>query len=167
MPIIIFFAYLLIEALTFWGVSHLIGVGWAFLALFALMVLGVVLAGTQMSQVARAAIKGERSAGRSAVDYGLITAGSICLALPGFVSSLVGLLLIIPPTRGLVRNVLAIRTKRWVEKLGMRGFEAAGKYRPTTNYGSFGGPVIDAEPDVDERDINEWTKNIKPEDFNK
>ena len=43
MPLFIF-AYFLIEALAFFGVAKLIGVGWALLATFALMFLGGALA---------------------------------------------------------------------------------------------------------------------------
>lgn len=167
MPVVIFFAYLFLEAVTFWALSQLIGVGWTLIALFVLMILGIVLAGLEMKQVARAALTGKQSAGRTGVDYGLITAGSIGLAVPGFLTSLLGLALILPPTRALIRAGLARKAKRWVEQLGMRGFEAAGKYRPTTSYGTFRGDahVIDAEPQPSEAEIHDWSANVKPEDF--
>ncbi|AKK03115.1 FxsA family protein [Corynebacterium epidermidicanis] len=178
MPIVIFLAYLVLEALAFWAVSQLIGVGWAFVALFLLLVGGIVLAGIEMKQVARAALSGQRSAGGSAVDYGLITAGSIGVAVPGFLTSIMGIFLIIAPTRALVRAALARKAKRFVEELGMRGFEAAGKYRASTSYGSFGSSetttpgnrpnndqVIDEEPQPSDEDISSWAENIDPDDF--
>ncbi|MDU0477672.1 FxsA family protein [Staphylococcus chromogenes] len=167
MPVVIFLAYLFLEAFMFWAVSQAIGVGWAFLVLFLLMFGGIIVAGIEMKQVARAALERRQSPGRSAVDYGLITAGSIGLAIPGFLTSLLGLILIVPPTRALVRNALARKAKKWIEQLGMRGFEAAGKYRPRTSYGSFrdDSRVIDAREMPSEEDISTWSEKLDPKDF--
>lgn len=175
MPLIFaFFPILLIEALTFWAVSSWLGVGWALFALFALMALGLVSAGVEMQRVGRLAAAERISAGRLAGDYGLLTAGAILAGTPGIASSVVGLLLIFPPTRALVRRILAVKMVRSIENLGVRSFEATNSHRAPTNYGSFfdrdaqhtgDQPAEVVDEVIDESEIAEWTRNIRPEDF--
>lgn len=51
----------------------------------------------------RSAVSERRAPAREAFDGTMITAGALLLVLPGFISSVVGLLLLFPPTRYLVR----------------------------------------------------------------
>lgn len=162
-PIIIAIPYFLVEALAFWGVSELIGVGWALVALFVCFFGGLVLAAFEMQRIGRVALHQQQvNPGRIAGDYGLLAAGAILVALPGFVTTILGLLLILPPTRALVRGMLAKKLRAKVENLGMRGFEATNRYREQASYGSFKDPnkVV-----IDEDELKDWSKNIKPEDF--
>lgn len=177
MPLIFaFFPILVIEALTFWAVASWLGVGWALLLLFVLMALGLVSAGVEMRRVGRLAAAQRISAGRLAGDYGLLTVGAILAGTPGIASSVVGLLLIFPPTRALARRLLAAKLVRSIEDFGVRSFEATAPGRSTTTYGSFFDPQArraDAPADgteatgevIDEAEIEEWTRNIRPEDF--
>jgi UPF0716 protein FxsA len=48
-----------------------------------------------------------RPPGREAVDGALVLVGGILLIVPGFITDLVGLSLLAPPTRALARNALA------------------------------------------------------------
>jgi UPF0716 protein FxsA len=168
------FPVLLIEALTFWAVASWLGLGWALFAVFALMGLGMVSTGVEMQRVGRLAAAKRISPGRLAGDYGLLTAGAILAATPGIASSVVGLLLIFPPTRALVRRVLAAKLVKSIEDLGVRSFEATNANRAATSYGSFfdpQGPPPAAQADqstgevIDESEIAEWTRDIRPEDF--
>ncbi|AKK08748.1 FxsA family protein [Corynebacterium testudinoris] len=152
--------YLVIEALAFWAVASWIGVGWAILTVFALMAISLILAGVEMRRVSRAAAAQKIGPGRLAGDYGLLTAGAILGGIPGIVSSILGLLLIFAPTRGLIRQVLAVKLVKTVEDLGVRSFEATNAGRAHTNYGSFGAGTV-----IDEEEIRGWTENIQPEDF--
>lgn len=164
--------YLLIEALTFWAVASSIGVGWALFTVFALMVIGMLTAGVEMRRVGRAAARQQISAGRMAGDYGLLTVGAILAGIPGIASSVVGLLLIFPLSRGLVRKYLAVKLVKTVEDLGVRSFEATNAGRAGSDYGSFGGAASSGSAGhtdatiIDEDEINEWTENMRPEDFN-
>lgn len=163
MPLIIAIPYFLIEALAFWGVSQLIGVGWALVALFICFFGGLVLAAFEMKRIGSVALHQKNpNPGRIAGDYGLLAAGSILVALPGFVTTIVGLLLILPPTRALVRGMLAKKLRAKVENLGMKGFEQANRYRQQASYGTFTDPN---KPVIDEDEIQDWTRNVKPEDF--
>ena len=85
------------------------------------------------------------------------------VALPGFVSSVVGLVLIVPVTRAVVRRVVAKQLQERISVAGARSFARVYQSRPRTSYGSFGGqsaPIV-----VDESEIVEWSKSVKPEDF--
>lgn len=172
--ILTIFPIFLIEAFTFWAVASWLGFGWALFTVFALMGIGMISTGVEMQRVSRLAAAKRISPGRLAGDYGLLTAGAILAATPGIASSIVGLLLIFPPTRALARRVLAARLVKSIENLGVRSFEATNANRAATSYGSFfnpQGPQSGAQADqttgevIDESEIVEWTRNIRPEDF--
>ncbi|WIM69725.1 FxsA family protein [Corynebacterium suedekumii] len=140
--------YLLIEAVTFWAVATWIGVGWALLTVFILMAVGIVAAGVEMQRVGRSAAARRITPGRMAGDYGLLTVGAILAGLPGIASSVLGLLLIFPPSRAIARKVLAKKLVKSVEDFGVRSFEATNAYRTGASYGTFGDPE-EAHPAVD------------------
>ena len=154
MPLIFaVFPVLIIEALVFWAVASWLGLGWALFLMFALMAVGLLAAPFEMRRVGALAARQKVSAGRVAGDYGLLTAGAILAGSPGIASSIVGLLLILPPTRALVRGMLAKKLLRSIEDLGVRTFEAldlptpAGTRRVTVrgilaDYGNERGSLI-------------------------
>lgn len=155
---------LIIEALVFWAVGSWLGVGWALLLMFGLMALGLVTAPIEMRRVGQLAAGQKISAGRLAGDYGLLSLGGILAGTPGIASSIIGLLLIFPPTRALARRVAAKKMMKSIEDLGVRSYEATASRRPGTSYGSFGDPsqVIDEAADSEIRD---WSRDVRPEDF--
>lgn len=168
--------YLLIEAVTFWAVATWIGVGWALLTVFILMAVGIVAAGVEMQRVGRSAAARRITPGRMAGDYGLLTVGAILAGLPGIASSVLGLLLIFPPSRAIARKVLAKKLVKSVEDFGVRSFEATNAYRTGASYGTFGDPGgspsgggSDSSGSrgtiIDEDEIDEWTRTLRPEDF--
>ena len=166
--------YLLIEAVTFWAVATWIGVGWALLTVFILMAVGIVAAGVEMQRVGRSAAARRITPGRMAGDYGLLTVGAILAGLPGIASSVLGLLLIFPPSRAIARKVLAKKLVKSVEDFGVRSFEATNAYRTGASYGTFGDPEGGAGGSdgprsrgtiIDEDEIDEWTRTMRPEDF--
>ena len=115
MPII---AYFLIEALAFWGVSQLVGVGWALFGVFALMLVGALAASPALrSELARAQA-GNGSVGQFAGGTALVAAGWALAILPGYVTSVIGLLLLLRPTRELVRRSLAKSLQKRIEDFG-------------------------------------------------
>ena len=72
-------------------------------------------------------------------------------------------MLIVPVTRAVVRRVVAKRLQERISVAGARSFARVYESRPRTSYGSFGGqsaPIV-----VDESEIVEWSKSVKPEDF--
>lgn len=161
-----------------------LGLGWAFALLALFFVAGLLLAGIEMQRISKAAAihqaSGAGSAGAIAGNIGLTAAGAILVAMPGFVSSIIGILLILPPTRALFRKVLAKKIRTGIENLGVRGFEAVNGYRTQASYGSFGDfgnggtfPDASGHPSqnpqrpiiIDEEEIQEWSSSLKPEDF--
>ncbi|WP_080796863.1 FxsA family protein [Corynebacterium pacaense] len=170
MPAVIAILYLFVETAAFVGVSLWLGLGWASGLLLITFFGGLLLAAVEMRRISRTAavdeVSGRAQPGRTLGNLGLTAAGAVLVAIPGFVSSIIGLLLIIPPTRSMVRGLLAQRLRTFVENLGVRGFEAANSYRTQASYGSFGGGPHAGPPVViDEEEIQEWSSHVTPEDF--
>lgn len=171
MPLVVVIPYLLIEALAFYGVSKLIGTGWALVALIAFFFGGLMLAAVEMRSIARKLQAGSEKPGAAAGDLGLVAAGAFGVALPGFVTTIAGLLLIIAPTRVLVRQLLARQLRRRLEEFGGRTFETVSMRASgaaPASYGTFvineDGSPADASAPSDE-DISQWSRTITPEDF--
>ncbi|MBZ8177763.1 FxsA family protein [Corynebacterium poyangense] len=171
MPLLLTIPYVFTEALAFWGVAHWIGTGWALLLLFAFFIIGILLVRLELRKLALKASRGQEDPGTAVGDLGLILAGCLLLALPGFVSGILGLLLVLSPTRGMFRRLLARKVRNRIENIGIRTFERTGQFRhfqygdvrPTANPDS---PHHDTAPDViDETEIQRWTENLTPEDF--
>lgn len=177
-PAVIAIPYFIVEILAFIGVVMWLGLGWAFGLLALFFIVGLLLAGLEMQRISKAAAQhqasGAGSAGAIAGNIGLTAAGAILVAMPGFVTSIIGLLFILPPTRALFRKLLAKKLRSAIENLGVRGFEAVNGYRTHASYGSFGNfPDASNHPSqnpqrpivIDEDEIQEWTSHVKPEDF--
>ncbi|MDK8846435.1 FxsA family protein [Corynebacterium sp. MSK297] len=202
MPVVMFFFYILSEILAFWAVASLLGFGWAMVALLATVVLGIVItrievrriAATQASLVQRLRAQRDesladdshaapdlRQAGKSAGDIGLTLAGAFLLAVPGFATALLGLLLVFPLTRPIIRGFLLGRMQRSVEKFGVRFFEASPTGRKHASYGTFGfadgrtrGSSTSTDSDttaptsdgvLNEDELRQWAESMSPEDF--
>ncbi|MCF1764645.1 FxsA family protein [Corynebacterium argentoratense] len=171
MPLVVVIPYLLIEALAFYGVSKLIGTGWALVALIAFFFGGLMLAAVEMRSIARKLQAGREKLGAAAGDLGLVAAGAFGVALPGFVTTIAGLLLIIAPTRVLVRQLLARQLRRRLEEFGGRAFETVSMRASggaSASYGTFvinedGSPADGSAPS--DEDISQWSRTITPEDF--
>jgi UPF0716 protein FxsA len=100
---------ILAEFVVFVLVANWIGVGWTILATLATSALGILLLGRQGTKALadlRERARSRRSPGRELGDAGLVAAGGLLMVLPGFLGDLVGLLCLLPVTRGLVRGVL-------------------------------------------------------------
>jgi len=78
-------------------VASWIGVGWTLLA----------RQGTRALAELRQRARERRPPGRALGDAGLIAGGGLLMVLPGFIGDVVGLLCLLPPTRFLVRGLLA------------------------------------------------------------
>jgi UPF0716 protein FxsA len=99
----------LAELAVFILVAGWIGLGWTLLATLATSALGFLLLGRQgmraLTDLRERALS-RRPAGRELGDAGLVAAGGLLMVLPGFIGDLVGLLCLLPVTRGLVRGLL-------------------------------------------------------------
>ncbi|KHL11142.1 UPF0716 protein FxsA [Mumia flava] len=103
------------------AVARLIGGGLTLLALVGLSVLGVVVLRTvsrrawrELREAARAPAGTAPGVGSRTGDRGLLALSGLLLVLPGFLTALVGLVLLLPPVRALARH----RTGAWVVSSG-------------------------------------------------
>jgi UPF0716 protein FxsA len=96
-------------------VGQAIGVWWTIALLVADSILGSVLMRSQGRSAWRrfnAAVQEGRVPAREVLDGALVIFGGVLLLTPGFLTDLLGLVLLIPPTRALVRRVLVRRLER-------------------------------------------------------
>jgi UPF0716 protein FxsA len=102
-------------------VGQAIGVWWTVGLLVADSILGSVLMRAQGRTTWRRfneAIAAGKVPAREVLDGSLVIFGGLLLLTPGFITDFLGLLLLIPPTRALVRAVLARRlTHRMVASM--------------------------------------------------
>lgn len=166
MPLLIALPYFLLEVLTFWLLASWLGLGWALLTLVLCFVGGLWIAAAEMRRISRAAATQQIDPGKAAGDYGLLAAGAVLVALPGIATSVVGLLLVLPPTRAVIRGMLARKLRATIEDMGVRSFQMTDSYRQRASYGNFTDPDATAQDMViDEGEIQEWTSQVDPEDF--
>jgi UPF0716 protein FxsA len=123
-------------------VADWVGFFWMLFLLFASAVTGILVLkhrGRAHWRRFRGAIDERRPPAREAFDGIMITAGAILLIIPGFITSFLGLVLLFPPTRWLVRLAaftvfaskfkVAATTASW----GNRGY---GYYRSSRGGGN-------------------------------
>lgn len=111
---------------------------WLFLAGLAGIAV-IRLQGLTTAMQVRAALERDELPGRALFDGACVVAAGLLLLFPGFVSDGLGLLLMLPPLRGLLFRFLARRLKGHVA-MDLRG--GAGGPRGT---GGAGGIVIEGE----------------------
>jgi UPF0716 protein FxsA len=123
MPLIAFFLLLVIPAVEIFvtvQVAQVIGWEWTLLALLAGAVLGVYVmrrAGSSWWRALRAAptdtggvrVVGGAPDGAAAARAALLFVAGLLIFLPGFISDVVGLVLLLPP----VRSLLQVATAAW------------------------------------------------------
>ncbi|MBF6192453.1 FxsA family protein [Nocardia implantans] len=145
MPALLFVLYLVVEVTALVAVGQLIGALPAVLLLIAGSGAGMLLVGAQGRRVFeqfRRAARGEVAPGTAVADGAMVAAGGVLMFVPGLVTSLFGLLLLLPPTRLLARPVLAAFAARRFRRL-----VAAAPYR---------GVVVDGGDVVDGVVVGQW-----------
>ena len=126
----------IVELYVIIQVGQAIGVVPTLLLLFADAILGSLLLRHQGRGAWRRfneALAQRRFPGREVADGAMIVVGGTLLLTPGFVTDLVGLLLLIPPTRAIVRRLLrSVFARRFlIVGLGDRAMRTGG---PTRSY---------------------------------
>lgn len=81
------------------------------------------------------------SAGTLVVDSAMLMVGCVLLAMPGFVTTIIGLLLILPPTKWLIRTVGGASLSSWFQRTGSKSMFVVQQYG--VKYGEDGAEVID------------------------
>lgn len=135
--------YFVVELLALVALVSTIGFGWTVLVLLATFVVGLALAGSQVRrQLAR--LRSEQGWHGSAADSAVVALGTIMVVVPGLVTSVAGVLLLLPVTRPVARPVLAAIT---VGGLGRRARLVTATATSAYRYASRPdrGDYIDAE----------------------
>nr|WP_062398899.1 FxsA family protein [Pseudonocardia sp. AL041005-10] len=113
MPFVLLYVVLEIVALA--GLIAWIGLGWTLLVLLTGSVIGLLLARREGVRAARAlatAVQRGKLAHEEATDGLLVAAGGILIFLPGLITDVLGLALVFPPTRALVRRRMVNAAER-------------------------------------------------------
>lgn len=101
--------YLVVEIVALVALGSAIGLGWTLVVLLAGSLLGMWLArreGVRAAQAIAEALTQRRLAHAEVTDGMLVAAGGVLLFVPGLVTDVAGILLLLPPVRHLVRNRL-------------------------------------------------------------
>lgn len=148
MPILLGVVLLLVvEVAVVALVSSWIGFGWTVLILLATTLVGGLLVRREGSRAWRtfsADVADGRPPGRAALDGVLILLGGLLVLLPGFVSDVLGLLCLLPPTRRLAGRALVgwALTRGRATVVRVRSSRGPGPPAPPPGRG---GRVIDGE----------------------
>lgn len=138
---LLFLVVPILEIYVLIQVGHVIGAGWTVLLLIADAVFGAWLVkreGRRAWTALQQSIGTGRMPTRELSDAGLILIGGTLMISPGFVTDIVGFVLILPFTRPLARRVLSAYLARRVRLIGgpPDGSGAGGGFGP----GGFGPP---------------------------
>lgn len=111
----LFGIYVLVELAVMVALVATVGFGWTILALLGTFVVGLALAGSQVRRhVARlrSGLSAQNAQG-AMTDSVLVALGTVLVVVPGLASSVLGALLLLPPTRAIARPVVtALALKR-------------------------------------------------------
>lgn len=119
---VIFLLYIIVEVAAIWAVVSAIGLLWTVVALVGGTLLGIWLVRREGGKALRAVLRAARRRApvhREITDGMLVAFGGFLILLPGFVSDIAGLLVLLPPTRGLIGRWLMRSLKRRIP--GIRG----------------------------------------------
>jgi UPF0716 protein FxsA len=148
--IVVFIVVPLAELYVILQVGEAIGAVWTILLLAADSLLGSVLLRNQGRSVwgrFNAALSEGRMPHREVIDGVLIVFGGAFLITPGFLTDIVGLLLLIPPTRALIRR-LVVRQLGRRATIGVVGADPRRRRQPPQN-----GRDFDVEGTATEQDV--------------
>jgi len=148
----LFLIYLIVELAAVVALISTIGFGWTVLVLLATSVLGFVLAGSQIKRHLRRLQSGLTTPHGAITDSALVALGAVLVFVPGLVTTAVGLLLLLPPTRAAARPVLTAMAARRMPVITV-ATAAAGRAARTRDRGDYiDGEVVDVV-DVTPREL--------------
>ncbi|MBO0885522.1 MAG: FxsA family protein [Mycobacterium sp.] len=107
MRAIIAFSYLIGESLAYSLVAKYFGIPMAVFLLVGCSVLGAVVLLEHSRRTMERILTGEILPRRAGSDEGMISAGALLLFLPGLLTSVLGVALLLAPTRELLRPTVA------------------------------------------------------------
>lgn len=109
----LFLVYVLVELAVVVALAATIGFGWTVLLLVGTFALGLALAGSQWRRQVQRLQSGLASPQGAVTDGALVALGTVLTVVPGLVTSALGVLLLLPPTRAAARPaVTALAARR-------------------------------------------------------
>ena len=147
------------EVVTFVLARQAVGLANVILISAVLLVVGLVVVRRQLPAALASAVAVEAPAVKApAPDRALAALGGLLLVLPGFVTGLVGALLLVPPVRAMLRDPVSRRFAQLVPRAFGTPFPVNGF--PSHRRGSSGRDVIDV--DVVSEDMTQPARNELP-----
>jgi UPF0716 protein FxsA len=139
----LFLVYLIIELAVIAALASTVGFGWTVLLLLAAFIAGLALAGSQLKRHLRRLQSGLTAASVQGVaaDSLLVALGTVLVVVPGLASSVVGALLLLPPTRAAARPLVTALAARRMPLIAAGA--ADWRYTPTGTGDYIDGEVID------------------------
>jgi UPF0716 protein FxsA len=145
--IVLFIVVPIAELAVLIQIGQEIGVWWTIALLVADAVLGSMLARSQGRATwfrFNEALRAGRPPAREVMDGALVLFGGALLVTPGFLTDILGLVLLLPPTRAFVRAVLVRRfAGRMVASMGAP--RTPGQTRPRQAF-DVEGTAVDSDP---------------------
>ena len=139
--------YALVELAVLAALTWSIGLGWTLLVLLVTSVVSVALAGSQVKrQLAR--LQRTRTNPQGAMADGMLVAlGTFLVFIPGLVTTALGALMLMPPTRGAMRPLAAsLLTRGITRRVGVVNLTAPGRGFAPAGYGDYiDGEIIDEQ----------------------
>ncbi|WP_137149312.1 FxsA family protein [Mycolicibacterium sp. CR10] len=165
----LFLLYAVVEMAVLVALASTIGFGWTVLLVAGSFVVGLALAGSQVRRHIRRLQSGLTAANAqgAVTDSALVALGTVLVVIPGLASSVLGALLLLPPTRAAARplvTALAARRAPLIVGVSTAGSAAAGarsRYTPQPGRGDYiDGEVVDVTdatdfPEVEQRRLPE------------
>lgn len=114
---ILFLLFIVVPLLELWiivQVGDVIGLGWTILLLLTVSLVGAALVkreGTRAWRRFREALEAARLPAREVTDGALVLLGGALMLTPGFATDVVGLLLVLPPSRAVVGRLVRRRVR--------------------------------------------------------
>ena len=127
--VLLFIAVPIAELFVIIQVGEAIGVWWTIGLLIADSILGSMLMRHQGRSAWRRfneAMQAGRVPAREVLDGALVIFGGALLLTPGFITDILGLILLLPPTRAVVRSVLARRLTHRMVVAARRDYDVEG-----------------------------------------
>jgi UPF0716 protein FxsA len=141
----LFLLYVVAELAVVVALASTIGLGWTLLLLLAAFAGGLALAGSQL-KVQLNRLRSGLNAGQSklAADGMAVALGTSLVVVPGLLTSVAGLLLLLPPTRTAARPLLSAMAIRGLgRRMPLITVSGVGPYRRPPRPDYIDGEVID------------------------
>jgi UPF0716 protein FxsA len=112
----LFLLYVIVELAAVVALAYAVGIGWTLLAVLCTFVLGVALAGSQLRRQLAKLRGGVRDPQGAATDSVLVALGTLLVFIPGLVTTAAGVLMLMPPTRAVVRPLAGALVARGIAR---------------------------------------------------